>query len=227
MKNIYLALALVTAPLISLAADLPNKNIVTSEEVTPNEDLMREHGVLRSLLLVYQEIIRRIDNHEALPSQVVSESAKIARGFVEDYHEKLEEEFVFPQFEKAHVLTELVRTLKEQHDAGRVITDYVLAHAVVVNPKDEMSLMILADYLRLYIRMFAPHAVQEDTVLFPAFRKLLPNDEYMKLGDLFEDREQKLFGKQGFETMVEAISNIEKQLGIYTLSQFTFYSKKA
>ena len=31
------------------------------EEVSPSEDLMREHGVLKRVLLVYGEAIRRID----------------------------------------------------------------------------------------------------------------------------------------------------------------------
>jgi len=230
MKPLSLVIAFVTVFSIGLLhsadAEQKPKQAVVTEEVSPNEDLMREHGVLRSLLLIYQEVIRRIDNHEAIPSLTVKESAKLVCSFIEDYHEKLEEEFVFTQFEKAHVLFDLVKTLKDQHKAGRALTDYILAHALEADGKDDISKMILADYMRLYIRMFGPHAAAEDTVLFPAFRKLLPSDEYMKLGDIFEEREQQLFGKEGFGAIVEEVSNIEKQLGIYTLSQFTYQPKK-
>src|SRR5436190_7019562 len=34
------------------------------EDVTPGEDLMREHGVLNRVLLVYEECARRLDGHE-------------------------------------------------------------------------------------------------------------------------------------------------------------------
>ena len=38
------------------------------EEVSPPEDLMREHGILKRVLLVYEEAIRRIDTNQDLAS---------------------------------------------------------------------------------------------------------------------------------------------------------------
>src|SRR5436190_10755648 len=49
------------------------------EEVSPAEDLMREHGVLKRVLLVYGEAIRRIEANEDLPPETVMDSAKIIR----------------------------------------------------------------------------------------------------------------------------------------------------
>ncbi|WP_059359363.1 hemerythrin domain-containing protein [Parachlamydia acanthamoebae] len=197
------------------------KETLTSEEISPNEDLMREHGVLNRLLLIYQEIARRIDNHEAFPVQILAKTAKIVRDFLEDYHEKLEEEYVFPQFVKANQHIELVRVLKDQHQVGRQLTDYILSHTSEADLKDEIQKMILADYLRLYVRMFRPHEAREDTILFPAFQKLLSKEEYMKLGDKFEDKEHELFGSEGFEGIVDQVAKIEQQLGVYNLAEFT------
>jgi hypothetical protein len=45
--------------------------------------------------------------------------------------------------------------------------------------------------------------------------------EFDELGEKFEDRENQLFGKDGFEKMVQSTGEIEKKLGIYELSQFT------
>src|SRR5712692_11851599 len=39
------------------------------EEVSPAEDLMREHGVLKRALLVYGEAIRRMDARQDLPPE--------------------------------------------------------------------------------------------------------------------------------------------------------------
>lgn len=224
MQRIIIGLAiLLSSPFLVFSE--PNKKSeekqMDHEEVSPNEDLMREHGILNRLLLIYQEIVRRIDNHETFPVQTLVESANLVRSFLENYHEKLEEEYVFPKFEKANQLVDLVKTLKDQHNAGRNLTDYILAHSSEIELKDEIQRMILADYLRLYVRMFRPHEAREDTVLFPAFRKLLSSNEYMKLGELFEEREHELFGKDGFDNIVGRVSNIEKQLNIYNLSEFT------
>ena len=69
--------------------------------------------------------------------------------------------------------------------------------------------------------MYRPHEAREDTILFPALRKIISKNEYFSLGEDFEDKEHELFGEDGFETMVEKVAGIEKQLGIFDLSKFT------
>ena len=60
------------------------------------------------------------------PAEQVKSSAGIIRRFIEDYHERLEEEFVFPRFEKAGKLMDLVTVLRTQHQAGRALTDRIV-----------------------------------------------------------------------------------------------------
>ncbi len=69
--------------------------------------------------------------------------------------------------------------------------------------------------------MYRPHAAREDTILYPAFHALITPKEFDALGDQFEDQEQKLFGKDGFEKMVADVAELEKQFGIYDLAQFS------
>ena len=191
------------------------------EEVSPAEDLMREHGVLKRVLLIYEEAIRRMTANQELPVETVADSAKIIRNFIEDYHEKLEENFLFPRFEKAGKLTDLVKTLRDQHQAGRRVTDLTLGLAKQSTIKNADERAELADSLRQFIRMYNPHEAREDTVLFPAFRKIVSANEYASLGEDFEKKEHELFGEDGFEKMVGKVTNIEKKLGIYELAQFT------
>lgn len=63
----------------------------------------------------------------------------------------------------------------------------------------------------------------EEEEVAPAedFRKIVSAHEYAALGEEFETKEHRLFGEDGFEKMVEKVAAIEKQLGIYELSQFT------
>jgi hypothetical protein len=68
-------------------------------EVTPGEDLMQEHGVLERILLLYEEAARRLEGREPLELTVITSAARIIGRFVDDYHEKLEEEFVFPRLQ--------------------------------------------------------------------------------------------------------------------------------
>jgi hemerythrin-like domain-containing protein len=199
----------------------PKKEQEEEEEVAPPEDLMREHGVLKRVILVYGEVLRRIDAKQDFPPEALAEASGIIRSFIEDYHEKLEEQFLFPRFEKANQLVDLVKVLREQHQAGRRVTDITMRFANLGSLKNESERGRLADSMRQFIRMYNPHEAREDTVLFPAFHKLVSRHEFDSLGEDFEKKENELFGEDGFEKMVDKVAGVEKRLGIYELSQFT------
>jgi hemerythrin-like domain-containing protein len=184
-------------------------------EVTPGEDLMQEHGVVERLLLVYAEAARRIDRHESLDPTVVSQAAGIVRRFVQDYHEKLEEQFVFPRLKAAGKETALVEILLLQHERGRKVTDEIVRLCAVA-PGPE-----LAQRLKDFERMYRPHAAREDTVLFPAFRGVVGRQAYRDLGEAFEDEERERFGDEGFEMVVAQVARLEDALGIGDLGGFT------
>jgi len=84
--------------------------------------------------------------------------------------------------------------------------------------EDEIS---PAEDLSLFIRMYEPHEAREDTVLFPAFRRVVAPREYAALGEDFEKMEEEQFGEGGFEEMVDRVAGIERAIGIHDLSQFT------
>jgi hemerythrin-like domain-containing protein len=190
------------------------------DEVTPTEDLMREHGLLKRVLLVYDEVRRRIGANAEFPPEVVSGGAQVIRSFIEEYHELLEEKHLFPRFRSHHTLVDLVDVLEEQHKAGRVVTARILAltSSGLKGADDKKQ---LAGALESFTRMYAPHEAREDTVLFPALRRLVSANEYDALGETFEDEEHRKFGREGFEGMVERVAGLEKTLGIYDLKQFT------
>jgi hemerythrin-like domain-containing protein len=190
------------------------------EEVSPAEDLMREHGVLARILLIYDEISMRLRKGGNYPSAVLTNAAGLVRRFVEDYHEKLEEDHVFPRFVKAGKLVDLVNVLLEQHRAGRRLTERIknLGSLSTLNPDEKRELL---KNLGLFAHMYRPHKSREDTVLFPSFHSLVSPKEFDSLGEKFEEQEDKLFGEHGFEKVVEQVAGLEKSLGIYELSQFT------
>ncbi|MDD4954533.1 MAG: hemerythrin domain-containing protein [Candidatus Omnitrophica bacterium] len=196
------------------------EHVEKAAEVSAVEDLMREHGVLRRLLLIYEEIYRSINKNRKVENHIILETSGIVRDFIENYHEKLEEEYIFSKFKKGEKFFNTSVTLKKQHDAGRRITGNILrlSEGEIKDIKKQKELM--RDIV-LFIRMYRPHAAREDTVLFPVFKETITEKEYDKLGDKFEEREIRLFGKKGFEGVVGRVAVLEKKLGIYDLSQFT------
>jgi hemerythrin-like domain-containing protein len=191
------------------------------EDVGPGEDLMREHGVLRRVLLVYGEVAHRLEGGGDVDPAVIQRCGKLIRGFVEDYHERQEEESVFPRFEKAGKLTDLVKILRAQHQAGRRVTDRVTGLATTAAIKDPGQRRQLRSELLSFIRMYEPHAAREDTVLLPALHELVTPHEYDALGEEFERREHQHFGEDGFEHAVAEVDAIEKTVGLEDLASFT------
>jgi hemerythrin-like domain-containing protein len=189
--------------------------------VTPPEDLMREHGVLKRILLIYREGIRRLQADEQDPSQALNASAGIIRSFIEDYHEHLEEQYVFPKLEQAGRLTDITSVLRVQHQRGRALTDRMLSATTGVAALDQPAREALVHDMSAFIRMYEPHEAREDTVVFPALRDVLPPKEFRDLAERFEDEEHQRFGQAGFQGVVARVADIEKSLGIYDLSQFT------
>jgi len=185
------------------------------EQVSTNEDLMREHGVLNRILLIYDEANRRIAAKEKFDALIVSKSATLIKTFIEDYHEKLEENHLFPRFEQAGKLVELVENLRAQHAMGRRVTDKILA-ASKSNDMDGLGMSLTA-----FVRMYRPHEAREDTVLFPALHDLVSKHEYDAMGEQFEKIERQTFGGDGFDMAVDKVTELEKQFGIYDISKFT------
>ncbi len=185
------------------------------DDVSTNEDLMREHGVLNRILLIYEEVNHRIAAKQDFDTALVTKSAGLIKSFIEDYHEKLEEDHLFPRFEQAHQMVELTVNLRAQHAMGRRVTDRIQQSA---KTKDFPT---LSTSIAAFVRMYRPHEAREDTVLFPALHKLVSRHEYDAMGEEFEKIERKTFGGDGFDMAVDQVTEIEKKLGIYDISQFT------
>ncbi|MCX6353566.1 MAG: hemerythrin domain-containing protein [Candidatus Aureabacteria bacterium] len=185
------------------------------EELVPVsavEDLMREHGVLSRILLIYEEACARLDSGKELPPDIIPRAANLVRRMVENYHEKLEEQYIFPHFEKAGEYVDLVKDLREQHHAGRRLTDRIL------RAKDRND---LTGSVRLFIRMYRPHKAREDTILFPAVHYIVSPGDYAALGKIFDAREDEALGEKGFERAMSEVEEMEKELGIHDLAKFT------
>ena len=192
-------------------------------EVTATEDLMREHGILRRALLVYQESAVRLRQDPAsVPPDVLEKAANLFRVFGEDYHEKqLEEVFIFPALKKTpNAAAAYVDVLLAQHVRGREITDYLLsitqAERIATN-----SVEPLAKAMESFVRMYQHHAAIEDTVVFPAWKAAVGGNELDALGEKFEEIEHEQFGSDGFESALKRMEEIEASLGLSNLDMFT------
>jgi len=192
-------------------------------DVSATEDLMREHGILRRLLVVYREsagLVRA--GTAAVDLAALGAAADLFRSFGEAYHEKaLEEAHIFPMVKKAGGRAAgLIDTLLAQHQRGREINDYITGVAKSGRIGTGQA-EPLAATLESFARMYEIHAAIEDTVVFQAWRAGLAPKALDEWSDRFEDIERETFKGDGFDLGLEQVADIERRLGLSDLSRFT------
>jgi len=190
------------------------------DEITPPEDLMREHGVLDRVLLIYEAGLHGFGANEDFDPFVLLDGAQVVKEFIEDYHERAEEKELFPRFRRANKLTDLIDVLFRQHEAGRMLTRTIMQTAPG-SRKDGDDRRKLTVAIQAFIRMYRPHAAREDTELFPRLRELVSANEFDGIAEQFERDERERFGQDGFEKVVDRVARLERMIGINDLNQFT------
>jgi hemerythrin-like domain-containing protein len=187
---------------------------------TPGEDLMTDHGVLKRVLLVYRELSRRAHGDEVVPAAVLNGAASLIHSYIEDFHEALEETYIFPTLVRASTERDLVPVLLAQHAAGRLITQSLLT----VSSSSQLSRDQrgqVATHLDAFVRMYEPHEAREDTVAFPAYRAITSDGDLARLAERFSALETRQLGARGLADAIGRITVLEQKLGIADLSEFT------
>jgi hemerythrin-like domain-containing protein len=193
------------------------------KEVSATEDLMREHGVLRRALLIYEAAAERLlQERGPVPATVLARTGKLFRSFGEDYHERrLEEKIIFPAVRKLKgPVARYPDVLEKQHDRGRALTDYVI-ETTRRGRIDPLSAKPLGRALHDFVLMYAHHAAREDTEVFTAWKDSLSASAFKEMGEQFEHIERQVFGHDGFEDAVRHIAELEGEMGLSNLAAFT------
>src|SRR5947207_5635114 len=128
--------------------------------------------------MVYSETAARLRGRDRLDPKPIQRAAELFRRFGEGYHEMmLEEIHIFPRIKQAGgPAAALVDVLKMQHQRGREITAYILQVAArgAIGTADAEP---LAATFETFVRMYRAHAAREDTVVFPAWKDALSEQQ--------------------------------------------------
>lgn len=186
--------------------------------VTPGEDLMREHGIVRRVMVVWNELDGRLRRGEPVAVEPLASSVDVLQWFIEQYHERTEENEVFPRLEQAGREVELVRTLRAQHEVGRAMTREL--GGLLSTELTETSRPRVIELLAGHSRMYAAHASREDTIVFPALRDIVGRG-WADLGEQFEHHEEEALGEGGLERALAQVTAVEVAYGLASLATFT------
>jgi hemerythrin-like domain-containing protein len=167
-------------------------------------------------IIIYDVVSLRLAKQQETEPSAILKTTAVIHHYLQDFHENMEERFIFKPMEQAHIEFSSIQELKVQHGTGHELIARItqLAKTGKLGPE-------LAGYLDSFGRMYRYHAAWEDTVVFPAFDAMERRNELAELAGTFELEEKSILGDTGFESFVGDIAGVEKQLAIYDLAKWT------
>jgi hemerythrin-like domain-containing protein len=199
----------------AFAQQTPAKTKATEGGITATERLMRDSGVLLRILAIYEAGGRRLGGGEDIEPAIFTAAAETMRDFVHAYHEKQEDEQIFPHFKKAGRMVQLVEVMMAQHASGQKLTLQILDLAPRSGTKAERQSMI--DAMQASIVLYRPHVARALTDVLPTLRTLVTPNEFDELSAALEKDETEKLGKDGFGKMAKRVEALEKRIGINDL----------
>ena len=187
--------------------------------LTPQEYLMRQHGVVHRVALIYDRVADLLAEGKGVPEGFLS-TRELVFDFTEDYHEELEESYVFPHFAGSDRLGNLAEVLRMQHSLGHTLASRIYRRAEQSDELNEEERAALAEACRSYSRMYRAHAAYEDTVLFPALREAVSASEFEEIAGLFREEMREKLGDKGFRGAVKGLADVEEEVGMKELSEY-------
>jgi hemerythrin-like domain-containing protein len=177
--------------------------------------MLQEHGILRRILLVYDEFLSQLESAEtAPPIGAVIDTTTLLQSYVQGYHEVIEETYVFPVVEKIPSMQGLVSTLRRQHALARQLSTDVIVSARMADLKR------LTTTLDALVLLYQAHTAWEDTDLTIALRDVLTPEGSRELLGKIHRVERDVFGPRAEAHALTQIVEIERQFDVHGPAEF-------
>jgi hemerythrin-like domain-containing protein len=164
------------------------------------EDLMNEHGLLNRILIIMDEYLTfdKVKQKNNMPK--IKKCIEIIKEFIEDFHEQMEEKYVFPHF--TGKWRKLIDLLIQQHKESRLLTSSILKNI------DNNDLDLLIQNLQSFVKMYRLHSAREDTIVFRKLRKFVSPAEFANISKIMDEEEDEKFGKHAYDNILKTILSL-------------------
>jgi hemerythrin-like domain-containing protein len=191
------------------------------KKVSATEELCMEHAMIDRVLLAIDHTLKTAGRSKKADLTPVTKGCELIKAALVQHHMKIEEDHIYPKFEKDPVLGPLSATLKEQHIEARKLfarMEQLARSATVQGDSDTSELKrVFVDFKD----MMTAHDAREATVLFPAMQGTWTDDQLHKLREAQEKDEKKLLGEDADEKLYSMLGEVESAAGIESLNDFT------
>ncbi|MFX0095665.1 MAG: hemerythrin domain-containing protein [Candidatus Hodarchaeota archaeon] len=179
----------------------------------PTEELMKEHEAIKRMLSVLEQICKRIEQGERLPSEKLTQILEFIKLFADQCHHGKEEDLLFPAMIKAGFPKDggSIAVMLHEHVIGR---NAVKGMAEAIFKYKQSNLAIPESFIenaRTYIQLLHQHIDKEDNILYPLANQHLSLQAQQDLLEQFERVEREVIGVGIHEKFHELLQHLEEE----------------
>lgn len=170
---------------------------------------MIEHRLIERMLKAIQDILKRIEETQAIDPVHVDTVVDFIRTYADRTHHGKEEEILFEAM-KEKLLSEedrrFMNELIEEHVFGRRTTKALVHANTRYRNGDEAALSEIVERLHTLIEFYPTHIEKEDKVFFPASRGYFTEEEDHAMLARFREFDGKMIHEK-YENVVKELTS--------------------
>jgi len=178
----------------------------------PTAELSHEHQAILRMIGTLGRIADRLDAGVAVDPDDLDRSVEFIRGFADKCHHAKEEDYLFPEMEKAGIPCEggPIGVMLAEHARGREFAAAMAGAVPGIRSGDRRAAEAFVAEARGYSGLLTQHIFKEDHILFPMGDARLTPDQQASLQAAFADVEQNIIGEGQHEKFHRLLERLEK-----------------
>lgn len=182
-------------------------------EMKPTKELIAEHTVVLVALRLLEEVVAALAAKNELAPKHLDQLLDFFKGFVDRYHHRKEEDFLFPELERRGTKCERepIGVMLAERNAGRRHVRAMLEGLDELHQGEGDALTAIREHAHTYRDTLRSHIHKENNILFPIADRLVPDDVAVTIADEFEEIESDRMGKakhEAYHTMLRRLKGL-------------------
>jgi hemerythrin-like domain-containing protein len=159
--------------------------------MTATTALMDEHTDILSMLEVLESVCKRLEGAGKVNLGDIEKILDFFKGFADECHHQKEEEYFFPEMEKAGIPRERgpIGVMLSEHDLGRKYVRGMRSALEGYRDGKPDAVKSFVGNARLYANLLRQHIQKENTILFPLADARLRAEQQEVLSKKFDQLE--------------------------------------
>ncbi|HUX97066.1 MAG TPA: hemerythrin domain-containing protein [Bacteroidales bacterium] len=179
--------------------------------MTPIEDLIHEHNVIKEMLSIMSKIAGNIETDQGFDTRDVEKIIDFLKYYADKCHHGKEETALFPALVLAGIQEDNgpVGVMLQEHNVGRGYINGLIAGVEDYKKNFANSYGLVSACLTNYVNLLHSHIQKEEDVLFPIANKALSEQKRNEILEQFKIIEEEVIGHADIEQYHELLKQLK------------------